>query len=38
VIVLGHLTEAQRRAYRLADNKFLWLPPMVQEHFSLLRM
>jgi ParB-like chromosome segregation protein Spo0J len=21
VIVLGHLTEAQRRAYRLADNK-----------------
>jgi len=21
VIVLGHLTEAQRRAYRIADNK-----------------
>jgi ParB-like chromosome segregation protein Spo0J len=38
VIVLEHLTEAQRRAYRIADNKFLWLPPMVQEHFSLLRM
>jgi len=38
VIVLGHLTEAQRRAYRIADNKLLWLPPMVQELSSLLRM
>jgi len=38
VIILGHLTEAQRRAYRIADNKFLWLPPMVQELSSLLRM
>lgn len=38
VIVLGHLSEAQRRTYRLADNKFLWLPPVVQEISSLLRM
>jgi hypothetical protein len=38
VIRLGHLDEAERRAYRIADNKLLWLPPLVQEHFSLLRM
>ena len=38
VIVLDHLTEAQRRAYRIADNKLLWLPPVVQELSSLLRM
>ena len=38
VIVLGHLSEAQRRAYRIADNKLLWLPPVVQELSSLLRM
>ena len=38
VIRLSHLDEAERRAYRIADNKFLWLPPMVQELFSLLRM
>jgi len=34
VIVLGHLTEAQRRAYRIADNKLLWLPPVVQGVFA----
>ena len=38
VIRLGHLDDAERRAYRIADNKFLWLPPMVQELFSRLRM
>jgi ParB-like chromosome segregation protein Spo0J len=38
VIRLSHLDEAERRAYRIADNKFLWLPPMVQEASSLLRL
>jgi hypothetical protein len=38
VIRLGRLDEAERQAYRIADNKFLWLPPMVQEPSSLLRM
>ena len=38
VIRLSHLDEDDRRAYRIADNKFLWLPPMVQELSSLLDM
>ena len=38
VIRLSHLDEAERRAYRIADNKLLWLPPVVQEPSSLLRM
>jgi ParB-like chromosome segregation protein Spo0J len=35
---LSHLDEAERRAYRIADNKLLWLPPMAQELSSLLCM
>ena len=38
VIRLAHLDEAERRAYRIADNKLLWLPPMVQELSSFLSM
>lgn len=34
VIRLGHLDEAERRAYRIADNKLLWLPPVVQGVFA----
>jgi len=31
VIRLSHLDDVERRAYRIADNEFLWLPPLVQE-------
>jgi ParB-like chromosome segregation protein Spo0J len=34
VIVLGHLTEAQRRAYRIADNKLTELRGWEEEPLS----